>query len=387
MLLYMEKQSQSPQRILKSIIDPVERRQFLSSLADTEFVAADLEQSIAQWLDIQEDKNYAKQFYMIYDWIKKNMDSTYNTFHLRQPEFIQQDKTTNLIKFQGSLTKFMTPENRRTYIDGLLMHLCPLASEYILHMIFDEKGFIVEPEPNGRNECPDLKVTWPDKTVSYIEVKSVLCSFFDDGTFKGKVNNAMKGIGQILSDMRQQGTKDNKCGTNLRNITTVFFFYFNNPDTEDAEYFKTFIVPAPLAIDCEVNKDGTFKKLGQKSDTNLNTVLNLKLRSPYNKYNTLADRAMLISTGYTMNGRQSLISNAEGDYISKKELFEYYKQQIEYALNIDKPTSLLFDFEQLKANKFNTGPYATKEDKEYIKNTIRDFKIRMNKQYGKGTVR
>ena len=96
---------------------------------------------------------------------------------------------------------------------------------------------------------------------------------------------------------------------------------------------------------------------------------------------------MLIATGYTMNGRQSLISNTEGDYISKKELFEYYKQQIEYALNIDKPTSLLFDFEQLKANKFNTGPYATKEDKEYIKSTIKDFKIRINKQYGKGTVR
>ena len=96
---------------------------------------------------------------------------------------------------------------------------------------------------------------------------------------------------------------------------------------------------------------------------------------------------MLISTGHTINGRQSLISNAEGDYISKKERFEYYKQQIEYALNLSESKSILFDYQQLKANKFNTGPYATKEDKEYIKNIIKDFKIRINKQYGKGTVR
>lgn len=382
----MVKQSQSPQRILKSILNPDERRQFLSSLPDNLFVAEDLEQSIDQWLDIQDDKDYVQQFYNVRDKIRKY--TSINTFQLQQPVFIQRDKHTNRIIFKESLSQFMTPENKRNYIDMLLMNMCPGNSEYILHTIFNEQdGFIIEHEPNGRNECPDLKVTWPDKTVSYIEVKSVLCSFFDDGTFKGKVNNAMKGIDQILNDMRQQETKDNKCGTNLRNITTVFFFYFNNPDTEEAEYFRTYVLPAPLSIDCEFNKDGTFKKLGQKSDTNFNTVLNLKIRSPYNKYNTLADRAMLIATGYTMNGRQSLISNAEGDYISKKELFEYYKQQIEYALNIDKPTSLLFDFEQLKANKFNTGPYATKEDKEYIKSTIKDFKIRINKQYGKGTVR
>ncbi|WQJ52080.1 MAG: hypothetical protein [phage Lak_Megaphage_RVC_AP3_GC31] len=382
----MVKQSQSPQRILKSILNPDERRQFLSSLPDNLFVAEDLEQSIDQWLDIQDDKDYVQQFYNVRDKIREY--TSINTFQLQQPVFIQRDKHTNRIIFKESLSQFMTPENKRNYIDMLLMNMCPGNSEYILHTIFKEQdGFIIEHEPNGRNECPDLKVTWPDKTVSYIEVKSVLCSFFDDGTFKGKVNNAMKGIDQILNDMRQQETKDNKCGTNLRNITTVFFFYFNNPDTEEAEYFRTYVLPAPLAIDCEFNKDGTFKKLGQKSDTNFNTVLNLKIRSPYNKYNTLADRAMLIATGYTMNGRQSLISNAEGDYISKKELFEYYKQQIEYALNIDKPTSLLFDFEQLKANKFNKGPYATKEDKEYIKSTIKDFKIRINKQYGKGTVR
>lgn len=382
----MVKQSQSPQRILKSILNPDERRQFLSQLSDSIFVADDLEQSIVQWLDIQDDKDYVQQFYNIRDKIREY--TSINTFQLQQPVFIQRDKHTNKIIFKGSLSQFMTPENKRNYIDMLLMNMCPGNSEYILHTIFKvQDGFIIEHEPNGRNECPDLKVTWPDKTVSYIEVKSVLCSFFDDDTFKGKVNNAMKGIDQILNDMRQQETKDNKCGTNLRNITTVFFFYFNNPDTEEAEYFRTYVLPAPLAIDCEFNKDGTFKKLGQKSDTNFNTVLNLKIRSPYNKYNTLADRAMLIATGYTMNGRQSLISNAEGDYISKKELFEYYKQQIEYALNIDKPTSLLFDFEQLKANKFNTGPYATKEDKEYIKSTIKDFKIRINKQYGKGTVR
>lgn len=54
------------------------------------------------------------------------------------------------------------------------------------------------------------------------------------------------------------------------------FFYFCNSETGEAEYFKTYVMPAPIAIDCEFNKDGTFKKLGQKSDTNFNTVLNLK---------------------------------------------------------------------------------------------------------------
>lgn len=58
------------------------------------------------------------------------------------------------------------------------------------------------------------------------------------------------------------------------------FFYFCNSETGEAEYFKTYVMPAPIAIDCEFNKDGTFKKLGQKSDTNFNTVLNLKIRTP-----------------------------------------------------------------------------------------------------------
>ena len=78
-------------------------------------------------------------------------------------------------------------------------------------------------------------------------------------------------------------------------------------------------MPAPIAIDCEFNKDGTFKKLGQKSDTNFNTVLNLKIRTPFNKYNTLVDRALLISTGYTSKGINRLIHNTEGDfYVLKK---------------------------------------------------------------------
>ena len=32
----------------------------------------------------------------------------------------------------------MTPENKRNYIDMLLMNMCPGNSEYILHTIFKE---------------------------------------------------------------------------------------------------------------------------------------------------------------------------------------------------------------------------------------------------------
>lgn len=385
----MIKKSQSPQRILKSIKNPDDRRQFLSSLADTEFVAPNLEQSIVSWLDIQEDKKYVQQFYKLRNKILDSVNTTVNTLQLPEPIFTQIDKSTNETIFNGSLTQFMTPENKVTYIDGLLMSQCPHISEYILHTIFKEQdGFIIEHEPNGRNECPDLKITWLDKTVSYIEVKSVLCSFFDDNTFKGKVNNAMKGTDQILNDMRQLYVKENKCGTNLRNITVVFFLYFNNPETCEAEYFKTFVLPAPLVIDCEFNKDGTFRKLGQKSDTNFNTVLNLKIRSPYNKYNTLADRAQLIATGHTMNGRTSLINNAEGEHNKKKNTFEFYRKELESDLCLNRNVNnVLFNYEHLKLNKFNTGPYATDEDKQYVKDIINDFKIRIKKQYGKGTVK
>ena len=77
----------------------------------------------------------------------------------------------------------------------MLMTLCHDTAEYIIHRIFSETdGYKIEHEPNGRNECPDIKLTYPNGDETYIEVKSVLCSFFDDNTFKGKVNNAMKGI-------------------------------------------------------------------------------------------------------------------------------------------------------------------------------------------------
>lgn len=382
----MVKQSQSPQRILKSINNPVDRRQFLSSLPDNLFVAEDLEQSIDQWLNIQEDKNYVSQFYRLRDKIKSGSDSVCFTAVVQNPVFTQRNNNGNII-FQGSLTQFMSPENRATYIDTILREQGPSMAEYISHTIFNEsEGFTIIHEPNGRNECPDLAIIWPDGTVSYIEVKSILCSFFNDNKFKGNVNNAMKGVDQILNDMRQQKTKVNKCGTSLRNITIWFFCYFNNPDTGEIEYFKSFLVPAPLAIDCEFNKDGSFKKLGQKSDNNFNTVLNLKIRSPFNKYNTLADRAMLISEGYTFSGRQFLISNTEGNYLYKKEQFDFYKQQIENNILINKDITLL-SYNELKLNKYNTNPFATNDDKEYIKNVIKDFKIRINEQFGKGTVR
>ena len=129
----MVKQSQSPQRILKSILNPDERRQFLSSLPDNLFVAEDLEQSIDQWLNIQEDKNYVLQFYNVRDKIREY--TSINTFQLQQPVFIQRDKHTNRIIFKGSLSQFMTPENKRNYIDILLMNMCPGNSEYILHTI------------------------------------------------------------------------------------------------------------------------------------------------------------------------------------------------------------------------------------------------------------
>lgn len=394
----MSNKSKSPQRILKCINNPEERRQFLSSLDDSIFVANDLEDSIKQWLEYSTDDEYIRQFYKLYNDIHDYVDDNYMTFNLSDPIFTVTNKDTNKITFRGTLTQFMSKENKVVYTDSLLMNLCHSASEYITQCIFPENiGYKIEHEPNGRNECPDIKLTYPDETETYIEVKSVLCSFFDDNTFKGKVNNAMKGIDQILNDMRQLEVKENKCQTNLRNITTVFFFYFCNAETGEAEYFKTYVIPAPLAIDCEFNNDGTFKKLGQKSDTNFNTVLNLKIRSPYNKYNTLVDRTLLISNGYTTKGINRMIHNTEGDFYILKKQFNDIKQKIYDVLrnyNIRQYTTDLNDvlqlFHELKGYKYNGSrfkDYVLQYDKDYIKNTVIDIKREINKTFGKGTVR
>lgn len=96
------------------------------------------------------------------------------------------------------------------------------------------------------------------------------------------------------------------------------FFYFCNSETGEAEYFKTYVMPAPIAIDCEFNKDGTFKNL-DKIRYKFQYSLKSKIRTPFNKYNTLVDRALLISTGYTSKGINRLIHNTEGDfYVLKK---------------------------------------------------------------------
>ena len=396
----MLNKSKSPQRILKCINNPKERRQFLSSLDDSIFVANDLEESIRQWLEYSTDDEYKRQFYKLYNSIYTYMDDYYLTLSLPEPNHVETYKDTENITFNGSLTQFMSYENKLLYKDSMLMTLCHDTAEYIIHRIFPETdGYKIEHEPNGRNECPDIKLTYPNGDETYIEVKSVLCSFFDDNTFKGKVNNAMKGIDQILNDMRQLEIKENKCQTCLRNITTVFFFYFCNSETGEAEYFKTYVMPAPIAIDCEFNKDGTFKKLGQKSDTNFNTVLNLKIRTPFNKYNTLIDRALLISTGYTSKGINRLIHNTEGDFYVLKKQFNDIKQKIYDILAVykienntytDCLSRVLQLFHELKGYKYNGSrfkDYILDYDKTYIKNTIIEIKRDINKAFGKGTVR
>jgi len=54
----------------------------------------------------------------------------------------------------------MSKDNKVVYTDSLLMNLCHSASEHIMHCIFPENiGYKIEHEPNGRNECPDIKLT------------------------------------------------------------------------------------------------------------------------------------------------------------------------------------------------------------------------------------
>lgn len=144
----MLNKSKSPQRILKCINNPQERRQFLSSLDDSIFVANDLEESIRQWLEYSTDDEYKRQFYKLYNSIYTYMDDYYLTLSVPEPNFTEIDKDTENITFNGSLTQFMSYENKLLYKDSMLMTLCHDTSEYIIHRIFPEiDGYKIEHEP------------------------------------------------------------------------------------------------------------------------------------------------------------------------------------------------------------------------------------------------
>ena len=103
----MLNKSKSPQRILKCINNPKERRQFLSSLDDSIFVANDLEESIRQWLEYSTDDEYKRQFYKLYNSIYTYMDDYYLTLSLPEPNFNETVyKGNTIINITESLINF-----------------------------------------------------------------------------------------------------------------------------------------------------------------------------------------------------------------------------------------------------------------------------------------
>lgn len=376
-------------RVLKSYTDPIKLAQDLTSLPDELFIQdlyKDNYKDLIQWtnlfLTVEENESYF--------FIKNTVESYMSTNYIRLNvlgELNTDIKDLSVIEYNTRITQCMSQEEKDSYIDRKIQSLLSTEAEYIPDIIFNkDNGYTVIHEPNGKNECPDLCII-KDNKKHYVEIKSVLCSFYDDNTFKGNVNNAMKGIDQILSDMQQKQIKENKCHTNLYNTTIIFFLYFINPRTYEAIFFRTYVIPAPLAVSCEFNKDGTFKKLSQKSNNNFNATLSLKVPVPYNKYNSLADRASIIATGKTLSGNNHMISNMEGDYLKDKEQFNniYYKIKTLFENNndnidIEYIKKLSLNLISSKYNKTKYKHYITQLDKDNIKFCIQSIKSKL-KEY------
>lgn len=389
--------SNSIQRIFKKFNIENDLVQFLSNIQNKELVSETLDESINSWLHIPDNNieyninnivySYKDIFYDIQDKVKIKMNNIpVHRISKREISFDNGNTYINVLNRNN-----ISEQEYNEFIDRCENSEIPSLNEYLPEHIFPEtEGYKIIHEPNGRNECPDIKVIYPDGRETYIEIKSVLGGFYSDGKFYAKVNNAMKGTDQILTDLQKQHeSKDNICHTHLRDITVIFFYYYCDPYNSKVYIFKSYVVPAPLTIDCEFNSDGTFKKLGQKSDNNFNTVLSLKIRTPFNKYNSLADRANLISYGYTINNLNRLISNSEGDFYVNKKQFHEKLVELENELLGDNihPQYIIDLYNELKELKYNRSKYALSIDKQYIKDIFKKLKKSINSKFGKGTIR
>ena len=88
----------------------------------------------------------------------------------------------------------MSYENKLLYKDSMLMTLCHDTAEYIIHRIFSETdGYKIEHEPNGRNECPDIKLTYPNGDETYIEVKGGRKVHFDEREVVAEIASKIEG--------------------------------------------------------------------------------------------------------------------------------------------------------------------------------------------------